>query len=170
MLVSAPPWEPPPLDGGPSPGLGASRPGSSSAPFASVCFHGPAPALPGSPLKIYCHRGAHTADATWGSPLMVESSKLPVFLTPKGQRLHRLARERNNTSMVRRCLKSPVTRSLFRDRCPLLPSQHPEVGPGMGLDGAPVGPHAALLLFDTGGKPPGTLAVQTQRCVALPSP
>lgn len=112
MLVSAPPWEPPPLDGGPSPGLGASRPGSNSAPFALVCFHGPAAALPGSPLKIYCHRGAHTADTSWGSPLMAESSKLSPqsFLTPKGQGLHMLARERKDTSMVQRCLKSPVTK------------------------------------------------------------
>lgn len=52
VLVSAPPWEPPPLDGEPSPGLGASHPSSGSAPFALVCFHGPASALLGSPLRF----------------------------------------------------------------------------------------------------------------------
>ena len=52
VLVSVPPWELPALDGGPSPGLGASCPGSGSAPFALVCFHGPAPALLGSPLRF----------------------------------------------------------------------------------------------------------------------
>lgn len=96
----------------PAPGLRASHSGSDSAPFCLGLFSWSSTCTAGILPKIYWHGGAHTADISWRSPRF---SRPSIFLSSKGQYFHMLACELNDTSMVLRSLKYPVTRRIFWD-------------------------------------------------------
>lgn len=94
-----------PRMGDPAAGFRAPHSGSDSAPFWLDLLSWSSTCTAGVPPKIYWHGGAHTADTSWGSPMMPRSSRPSIFLSSKGQCLHVLACELNDTSVAQRCLK-----------------------------------------------------------------